>query len=148
MNSSKEQWVQDVLDSADLLNRADARAVQDKVLDRLCRRESKSAKTGWVEEVLNSHALIRRAEVPASLLEKVLNGKRPATVSALKPPLDIVWKMAAVLLLLVAVNISTLYIFKNHSLRQSRQRGLPEAPAWFDGERPGSTDVGNLIFGN
>jgi hypothetical protein len=103
-------------------------------------------KNKWIEEVLGSADHISRTKAP-DMTERILSraGEKQFSVNV---PSSQIWSIAASVMLLIALNVGTLYIYSAHrGAAQTKPADVSSIFGLSSGMNSHS-DMGTEIFGN
>ena len=102
----------------------------------------------WIEDVLGSADSVNRASAP-DMADRILSRTRGRQVSMIAVSSSAVLRIAASVILLVALNAGTIYLYGSY--RHSEQMSSSQDSASIFGLETGTgaqTDLGTVIFGN
>lgn len=100
-------------------------------------------KNKWVEDVLGSADHIRRVNAP-DMTEHILSRTGEKQIAASY----VIWRIAASIVLLVALNVSTIYVYNSYRHKETQGQSQDTASLFgLGGAEGGQADIGTVFFG-
>ena len=105
-------------------------------------------KEKWIEDVLSSTDGMRSADVP-DMSDEIMSNIADGQNSRIgKADMGMIWRIAASVVLLLAINSLTVYSCQNRMADMSHHRTQPDVSAIFGLSQGSNGDPGAMIFGN